>query len=645
MQAIVRHRVCAPALGLVFLAAVLAGTPKGSQASAPIRLFVDASQAPQKIYHVKETIGLSPGPFSFVYPKWIPGFHGPVGPLTNFVNLRLSANGAALPWRRDLVDFYAMNTIVPPGADSIEIAFDVIGTQGASTEIDVPSTANIVNIQWSSFLVYPRGALADTTMFSPAIRLPASWNFASALKQRATVNDIVSFEPVSLTRLVDSPLDAAAYFREIDLSPGETPAHFLDLFSDSAAALEITPAQIEGYRHLIREGPALYGDHHYRSYRFLLTLSDEIGFEGIEHHESSDNRAPEKFASEAKSFVGSADLLPHEYSHSWNGKYRRPADLLTPDFQVPEKTDLLWVYEGLNQYLGEVLTARSRLISPEEARETLAIDAAAQDSREGRKWRSLRDVADEAPVLYVSSGRFSSLRRSAGDFYAEGALIWLEVDTIIRRQTNGRKSLDDFCHTFHGGPNTGPMVKPYVLNDVFTALAQVAPYDWAQFFAHRIDVATPRAPLGGIEQSGWRLIYKEKPSAVFSAQQDKSSNFLYSLGFTLDNESGEIADVIPSSPTGKAGLAPGMKLLAIDGRKWSIDLLHTTLKQAKSSGRPIELLVASADFYKTLRVEYYGGDRYPTLERDPRRGDLLSQIFAPRTFHPKPEPKKQSTAD
>jgi len=627
---------------LLFCVVLLVSIRTVPQAAEPIRLYVDAAQAPQKIYHVKETIGATPGPFSFVYPKWIPGFHGPVGPLTNFVNVRLTANGASLPWRRDLVDFYAMNTIVPPGADSIDIAFDIIGTQGASTEIDVPSTANIVNIQWSSFLVYPRGGVADTTMFTPSIRLPSSWRFGTALRQLTMANDTVSFEPISLTRLVDSPLDAAAYFREIDLGPGETPAHYLDLFADSPAALEIAPAQLEGYRHLVHEGPALYGDRHYNSYHFLLTLSEEIGFEGIEHHESSDNRAPEKFASDAKTFVGSADLLPHEYSHSWNGKYRRPADLLTPDFQTPEKTDLLWVYEGLNQYLGEVLTARSRLVTPQEARETLAIDAAGQDSREGRKWRSLRDVADEAPVLYVSSGRFSSLRRSAGDFYAEGALIWLEADTIIRRQTNGRKSLDDFCHIFHGGPSTGPMVKPYALSDVLAALNQVAPYDWAGFFAHRIDVPTQHAPLGGIEQSGWRLVYKEKPSSVFSAQQDKNSNFLYSLGFVVDNDSGEIGDVIPSSPSGTAGMAPGMKLLAINGRKWTTDLLHIALKQAKSSREPIELLVASADFYKTLRVTYSGGDRYPTLERTPGDRDVLSQIFAPKTFRPKPEPKKEA---
>lgn len=631
-------------LSLLFSVAILASDRAASQAAQPIRLFVDASQASEKIYHVQETIGVTPGPFTFVYPKWIPGFHGPVGPLTNFVNVRLSANGAALAWRRNLVDFYAMNTVVPRDADSIDIAFDIIGTQGASTEIDVPSTANIVNIQWSSFLVYPRGAVADTTMFSTRIRLPGGWKFATALPQRTTGDDTVSFEPVSLTRLVDSPLDAGAYFREIELSPGEAPAHFLDLFGDSAAALQITPAQIEGYRHLIHEGPALYGDRHYRSYHFLLTLSDEIGFEGIEHHESSDNRAPEKFVSDAKTFVGSADLLPHEYSHSWNGKYRRPADLLTPDFQVPEKTDLLWIYEGLNQYLGEVLTARSGLVTAQEARETLAIDAAAQDAREGRKWRSLRDVADEAPVLYVSSGRFSSLRRSAGDFYAEGALIWLEADTIIRRETNGRKSLDDFCHIFHGGPSTGPMVKPYTLNDVLAALKEVTPYDWAGFFAHRIDIATPHAPLGGIEESGWRLVFKEKPSSVFSAQQDKSSNFLYSLGFVIDNDSAEMGDVIPSSPTGKAGLAPGMKLLAINGRKWSTDLLHTTLKEAKSSRKPIDLLVASGDFYKTLRVIYSGGDRYPTLQRDAAKPDLLSQVFAPKTFRPKPQPKKEAGA-
>jgi predicted metalloprotease with PDZ domain len=632
-----------PALMLLLLAP-RAATVVAAQGPSPMTVAVDASQAPLGIYHAKVTMPVKAGPFTFVYPKWIPGFHGPVGPLPGLVSLRVFANGTPVDWRRDLVDFYAFHTTVPSGASFLEVDFDIVNAPPSIGEQKPANTANITILQWSALLVYPEGSLADSLPVTTTLTLPPAWDFASALPIASSNGSSVAFGTVSLTTLVDSPLIAGRYFRRISLL--DEPPMELDMAADSEAALAAPKAIVTGMKHLVREGPAIYGSRHFRTYHFLLSLTDAIPPGGIEHHASSDNRAAERYLTDSSAFKTGADLMPHEFSHSWNGKYRRPADLLRPDFQVPEKTDLLWVYEGLNQYVGEVLTTRSRLLDLADQRDNLAMGAASMDTEGGRNWRPLRDVADEAPILYVTPGAWYSLRRSAGDFYAEGDLIWLEADTIIRERSGGKRSLDDFLHLWTSGGSTTPSVKTYALDDVLATLEATEPYDWRTFFEQRIDAVQSRAPLGGVANAGWRLVYNDTPSALWKAREDndKDVDVRYSLGFVVSTDTGgggngTIADVVPGSPAAKAGIVHGMKLLAVNGRKWSADVLHDAISGAKRTREPLQILVANGDFYTTAAVAAFDGNRYPHLERDPSKPDLLSRIYAPRTFAAPPVPK------
>ena len=422
----------------------------------------------------------------------------------------------------------------------------------------------------------------------------------------------------------------------------------LDVSADSDAALAISPKYLAGMKHLVAEGPALYGGKHYRDYHFMLTLSDPIGYEGIEHHESSDDRAVERYAMDDKIYRTGADLLPHEYSHSWNGKYRRPADLAVPDYQAPEKTDLLWVYEGLNQYNGEKLATRARISSFNDELDRLAMTAAAMDAESGRDWRPIRDTADGAPFLYVAPGDFYEQRRSAGDFYAEGDLIWLDADVTIRRLTHDAKSLDDFCKLWGNGSDVTsvPTVKPYDEADVLALLNEVVPYDWAGFFRNRIDAIAPRAPLGGITRGGYTLVYTDAPSALERLSNDNGHEIdaLYSFGATFANggdaagtEDGTIRNILTDSPAFKAGLAPGNRVIAVDGRKWSSDVFKDALVAHKGGHDPMQLIVANEDRYSTVAVPVFSGERYPHLVRDSAHEDELAKVYAPRTFTPKPE--------
>ena len=609
-----------------------------AQSLAPLHVFVDATQAALKIYHVRETLPASAGDFTFVYPKWIPGYHTPSGPIESVVGLHLTAGGTSLPWRRDLVDMYAVHTRVPSGSASLEIDFDIVGAPSHDGQNEPVSTSQLALLEFSNFVMYQQGATAEGTQVVASVELPAGWTFGTALPADAKTGNVVSFAPASLYTLIDSPIIAGAHERAFALG-GE---HELDVAADSAAALELTPKFLTGMRHLVAEGPALYGGKHYRDYHFLLTLSDPVGFEGIEHHESSDNRAPEKFASDDQQYRFAADLLPHEYSHSWNGKYRRPADLAVPDYQAPELTDLLWVYEGLNQYNGEKLATRARLNDVPDELDALAITAARMDVEAGRSWRPVRDTADGAPFLYEAPSRYYSIRRSAGDFYAEGMLIWLDADVTIRRLTHDSKSLDDFCKLWGNGTDRGlPRVNPYSEADVYALMGRIAPYDWAAFFHKRIAEIQTRAPLGGITGGGYRLVYTDRPSAVFKGReaQDKLLDATFSLGFTVSNDGnqeGTVEDVSTASNAFHAGLAPGMRIVAIDGWKWTEDRLHAALVAHKGSSVPLQLIVANGDYFNVVTIDAREGERFPHLIREPGARDVLSEIFAPRTFVPSP---------
>ncbi len=597
-----------------------------------ISLYINAKDVSKRLLHSKEIIQVKPGPLTLVYPEWIPGEHGPTGPVVDMAGLIISTNGKKIQWRRDLVDMYAIHCQIPENSDQLEVSFDFIlpPERGGFSE-GTSSTAKLLMVSWNQVVLYPDTPKPENTIITPTLVLPNGWKYFTALTKKELSGDSINFNPVALNMLIDSPVLTGEYTRQIDITPPSGVPHFLDLVSDDRAALEINTKKINEYKKLVKETNALFGAYHYNHYDFLCTLSDHTAHFGLEHHQSSDNRMAEKSFINDNLFKRAATLLPHEFVHSWNGKYRRPSGLATGDFSAPMKDDMLWVYEGLTQYLGKVLTARSGLYTPEEYLEDLANVAASLDNRPGRIWRPLQDTNDEAQLLYYARRDYDSWRRSV-DFYDEGDLIWLEADIIIRQSTKGKKSLDDFCKIFHGGENSGPQLKPYTFNDVVNTINKVAQYDWRNFFLTRLKSLSPHAPLGGIEMSGWKLVYKNSPNDMekISEKVYHYTNLDYSLGFTISDK-GNLNDVIPGTPAAKAGLAPDMKIIAVNGRKYSSNVIHEALKQAMDNSSPIKFIVANGEFYSIVDIDYHSGERYPYLERDTAKPDLLSTVITPLT--------------
>jgi predicted metalloprotease with PDZ domain len=597
----------------------------------PARLAVDLRDAPSHIFHAKLELPVKPGPLTLFYPKWIPGEHSPTGPIVDFIGLKLSAGGKEIPWRRDDVDMYAFHVDVPAGAEILEATYDYLSPAEPTGSRERPSsTAKLAVLNWYMVMLYPQGLKTDDLVYITSLRLPAGWKYGTALPVAKETADEIEFAPAPLTTVVDSPVIAGAYLRHIDLSPGQKPPHAVHVAADGPGALEASPVEVQHMRQLVAETGALFGARHYRRYDFLLTLNDRMPQDGVEHHESSDNRTAEAFFLDPELF-GSSDLLAHEFTHSWNGKYRRPVGLATPDYQAPMKGDLLWVYEGLTQYYGVMLSARSGITPLKLLNEYLANTAAYLNDRPGRTWRDLQDTAVSAQILYSVGPAGSSWRRGV-DYYDEGTLIWLEADTIIRRESGGKKSLDDFCRKFHGGEDTPPKVVPYTFEDVVNTANSVASYDWRTFFTERLKSHGPGAPLGGLENSGWKLVFTDVMNEAehITEATEQEVNVQFSLGFYVHASGGEdgerILDVIPGSPAAKAGIVPGMRLVAVNGRKWSPDLLREAIRQAKNSKDPIELLAQNGDFFKTYRVDYHGGERYPHLEPISGKPDVLAEI-------------------
>src|SRR6266536_5772877 len=606
---------------------LLVGSAHLPAQQALIALEVDASEAPRKIFHARLSLPASPGPLTLAYPKWIPGEHGPTGPIADLAGLKFSAVGKPLPWRRDSADMYLFHVDVPPGASSIEASLDYLSpAEAGGFSSGSSATARLTLVSWNQVLLYPAGAKADEIRFAAALKLPAGWKYATALDVEKESSDGVRFAPVSLTTLVDSPVLAGAHFKMVTLGAG-FPVHRLDIAADSEAALAMSTELTAKYRSLVAETGALFGARHYRHYDFLLTLSDHTAHFGLEHHESSDDRVDERSLIDDDRRKIMAGLLPHEMTHSWNGKYRRPADLAIGSFQEPMHGDLLWVYEGLAEYLGQILAARSGLLTPQQYREELALTAAEMDHQKGCAWRPLQDTAVAAQILYGARSDWAAWRRGV-DFYPESELLWLEADTTIRRESRGKKSLDDFCRLFLGGQSGAPMVVPYTFDDVVATLNRILPYDWKSFWRTRLDSTGPGAPLTGLAEGGWKLVYTREIPDMQRAAEDtrKITDVRYSLGISV-HEDGMISDVVPESPAAAAGVGPGMKVVAVNGRRWSPAILRDAI--ARSASRPIELLVDNGEFFRTFRLDYAGPERYPHLERDPARPDLLSQIIRP----------------
>jgi predicted metalloprotease with PDZ domain len=626
-----------PAVAVLCLLTFSAKADAPQSSAAPIVLDVDASEAPQKIYHAHLVIPVEPGPVVLYYPKWIPGTHGPTGPIADLAGLKMHAGDKDVPWRRDDVDMYAFHCTVPDGAQKLEVALDMLAAGGGGFG---DQTENICVIRWNQFLVYPKGKPIDSIPFQASIKIPTGWKMSTSLPIESQEGESAKFGVVSLDTLVDSPVLAGIHHREIRLGTGE-PAHYLDLVADSAAALEITPKQKALYEKLVAEAGALFGSRHYKSYRFLVTLSDKMGYHGLEHHECSDDGMPEHSMCDDEAAKAIAYLLPHEYVHSWNGKYRRPAGLVTPTYQEANNTRLLWVYEGLTEYLGTVLTARSGLWTLDEARDYLAMTAQQLDNTKGRAWRPLEDTTLVAPMrAYDARGGWTSWRRSV-DYYDEGTLIWLEVDTKIRELSKGKRCLDDFCRRFHGGAGGHAELKPYDLDEIVADLNAVAPYDWKTLLTERVTQTADHAPLGGFQQGGWRVILTDKPTAFEKAVQGLRKRFdqSSSIGMTLGPD-GEIGDVVLGTPAYKAGIGPGMKLIAVNTRRFSPKVLDEALSASKKPGHAITLLVEDGDFYHTYKLDYQGGPRHAHLERLKGQPDLLSKILSPVTGPVEKKPAK-----
>jgi predicted metalloprotease with PDZ domain len=603
-----------------------------SAVAAPIVLQVDATEAPRKIYHAELHIPAAPGPMTLFYPKWIPGDHAPSGPINDLAGLRISTEGQPLVWKRDSVELFAFHINVPQGASSVDVKLDFLSPAeaGGGSNSVVSSTSELVVLSWNQMILYPRGQASDDLEVTAQLRLPRDWKFGTALPVAQTNDNSIEFKTVSLTTLVDSPVLAGRHFRRIELSPGAAPAHYLDIAGDNDEALNASPALIEKYRKLVREARALFGATHYREYHFLLALSDQIPHFGVEHHESSDDRARENYLTDSRSNLVGATLVAHEFVHSWNGKYRRPEGLATRDFEEPMRGDLLWVYEGLTEYMGWVLAARSDTITADLNRQFLALSAASLDNRAGREWRSLADTAVSAQLLYEARTDWESVRRGV-DFYDEGVLMWLEADTIIRKQTRGKKSLDDFCRAFYGVPSGPPQVKPYGFDTVTEALNTIAAYDWHGFFETRLNrTGTDRAPLGGIEAGGYHLTYVDRMSEAQKATEQVRPNIsvAYSIGLRL-NRDGSVIDVLPEMPAGKAGIGPGMKVFSVNGQGYSSELLRQEIRNTKSGGS-LELVVANGRSVATYKLDYHDGERYAVLRRN-GQPDLIDDILKPLT--------------
>jgi predicted metalloprotease with PDZ domain len=593
-----------------------------------ITLAVDASDAPRKMIHAQLRIPAKPGTLTLYYPKWIPGEHGPTGPITDLTGLKFTAGGKTLKWRRDLLDGFTFHVEVPAGENEVSANLDYASP--ASFEPGYSSglsaTEKLYIISWNTLLLYPAGYGSDQLTYNASLRLPPGWKLGTSLRISNQADSEIHFSPVSLTMLVDGPVLAGEYLKVVPLSTENPPAE-LDLAADSAAALD-APAEVwEHYRNLVKQAGLLFGARHYRDYHFLLTLSDHVAHFGLEHHESNDSRIDERSLIEEDGRKDTAGLLPHEYVHSWNGKYRRPADLATPDYEEPMQTDLLWVYEGLTSYLGDVLSARSGERTQSLARDALAQIAAELDHRSGRVWRNLQDTADGVPSMQDAARAWSDYRRPL-DYYDEDVLNWLWADVIVRQQTKGAKSLDDFCKLFHGAPSGPPMVKTYNFDDVVNALNQIAPYDWRAFWTERLSNHGPDAPLDGLQGSGWKLVYDEFPSELDRARgaDGKNMNARYSLGLTLGND-GVVGDTVEGMIAAKAGIGPGMKIVAVNGRRLTADVWRDAIRASKTGSSPIELIVENTDYFRVVKLDYHGGEKFPHLVRDESKPDLLTEIY------------------
>jgi predicted metalloprotease with PDZ domain len=636
---------------LLTVCLLVAASASAQSQKAPIQITVDLSDAPRKLYHAEVDLPVTAGPLSLTTPKWIPGTHQPLGPVASITGVVFTASGRPLAWRRDDVDLYQFHVTIPEGVTTLHAHLDCIVTTNV--------TQKLALFDWETLMIYPANTPVRDIPIQPSLIVPAGWSVGTALSPIGGAYPLPSsgtttqFAVTNVEQLEDSPILTGQYFHEFAVAPEISPKHYVDVASDAPHYSTISPALLAGITNLVREADALYRSHHYNDYHFLVALSDVIGSDvTVEHGQSSEYGVPEKFFSDEGYLLAGADLLPHEFSHSWNGKYRRPVGLYQTDFATAQQGALLWVYEGMTQYLGNILAARSGLKSQSQYRDILAQSAANLDYTPGREWRSTEDTAIAASILRGGSQAWSNWRRGQ-DYYDEGQLVWLDADTLIRKLTNNQKSLDDFQHIFLGrGGNTGPLIVTYTFDELVQDLNTVAPYDWATFFREQIVKITPHADLAGIERGGYKLVYADKPNPSIAAVQATLSasapggistvDAWYSIGLTLGSD-GNIQDVRWNSPAAKAKLASGYKIIAVNGQVFSGDRLHAAIHDAKVKSEPIHIAFQADTLLSSADIDYRDGERYPALERVTGTPAYLDDITKPLAQPQSAQPKSKAS--
>jgi predicted metalloprotease with PDZ domain len=623
--------LAATALGLAtFTALADVPAPQNTPYPGTLKISVDASDVAHRIFRVHETIPAAAGPLTLLYPQWIPGNHSPTGPIDKMAGLVVKANGKVLEWTRDPLNVYAFHLDVPADVTAVDVDFQYLSPQDHQ-QGRVVMTPEMLNLQWNTVAMYPAGYYVRQIKTDASVTLPGGWQAGTALEVASTSGNTTHYKQIDFENLLDSPIYAGKYFKRIDLDPGaKTPVH-MDIVADAPKYLEIKPDQIKPLREMVQQMYKMYGAHHYDHYDFLVSLSDKMSGNGLEHHRSSEDGVDADFFTEWKKNALSRDLFSHEFNHSWDGKYRRGEDLYTPNYNVPKSDTLLWVYEGQTQFWGHVMAARSGLWDADQTHDMLAYVAATYDKgRPGlASFRNVQDttndpiIAQRAPLPYRNY-------QGSEDYYSAGQMIWLDVDGKLRELTGGKKSIDDFGKAFFG-VNPGKWdVDTYSADDIYKTLNAIAPFDWKTYLRTRLDGHGPL--IGGIASHGWKLVYTDKPSDAVKAIETRrhTADLTYSLGASVGKD-GAISDVLWDGPAFKAGLSPAMTIVAVNGHDYDADGIKDAITAAaKDKNQPIELLVKNFNEYKTIRVDYHDGLKYPHLERDKSTPDTLAKLLKAR---------------
>jgi predicted metalloprotease with PDZ domain len=592
-----------------------------------ISLLVDLTDITHRVMDVHEKVPVEAGKLTLLYPEWLPGTHSPTGPISKMAGLVVTAEGKHLDWLRDPVDVFAYHIDVPQGVKTLDVNFQFLAPLKPG-EGRISFSSKIVDLSWNEVALYPAGHFSRQITYAPSIKLPEGWKFASALEVESQQGNLVHFKDTPFNTLVDSPLYAGVNFKRVDLSTDANNRVYLDVFADTPAELVMTPEQLQVHKNMIVEAKKLFDSHHYDHYDFLFSLSDTVGGEGLEHHQSSEDGTRGNYFTDWAAGIAGRDLLAHEYTHSWDGKFRRPAGLWTPSFDVPMQDELLWVYEGMTQYYGNVLTARAGMRTPEQARDLLAQVAAGFEISPGRKWRPMVDTTNQPTVSQRTPVSWVSWQRPE-DYYTEGMLIWLDADTKIRELSNGQKSLDDFAKLFFGVDNGSYITKTYTFADLVAALNTVQPNDWATFLRTRAYDLAPQVPENGFTQGGYKLVYNDNmPDWMKHGEGPRGTSFATSLGFSVMVD-GNLGSVWWDSVAFKAGITPDMTLVGVNDQTFSVAALREAVVAVEKSKEPLKLLLRRGDELVTVSLDYHGGLRYPHLERAEGIPDRLDVILAP----------------